>query len=38
LAWTEILLFMLPPIAGMIGTHHHAQIFLLQRESHKFFA
>jgi hypothetical protein len=24
-AWTSILLFMLPLVAGMTGTHHHTQ-------------
>jgi hypothetical protein len=28
-AWTEILLFMLPAVAGMTNVHHHTQLFFL---------
>jgi hypothetical protein len=28
---------MLPAIAGMTGTHHHGQLFLMEMETHDLF-
>jgi hypothetical protein len=35
LAWITILLFLLPCVAWMTGTHHHAQL-LVEMGFHKF--
>jgi hypothetical protein len=37
LAWTTILLFVLPCVAGVTGVYHCAQL-LLEMGAHEFFA
>jgi hypothetical protein len=37
LAWTALLLFILPSVAGMTGAHHHAQLFSVEIGSHEHF-
>jgi hypothetical protein len=36
-AWTEIFLFLVPPIAGMTGAHHHTKLFSVEIEPHELF-
>jgi hypothetical protein len=38
LAWTLILLFMLPTVAEITGEHYHTRLFSFEMGSHELFA